>query len=189
MWSKRSETMIYMQTVGEFLNFTHCRKMSTIRLGKRKRSNREAVRPASGSSSDSDSKNDEEHGRIQEIFRQHFEAKFKPLPTSNDKKLIEDDGQDLEGSVDEDEWSGLSSTEENEVIEVYHTEASISPSKRDKDQWKTFMVRHLEEDISSEPTSDLFSLLNLQVRLAKPCPLKNQTQVLNKEMMKTMRRI
>ena len=116
--------------------------MSTVRLGKRKRSDKKAINPASGYNSDSDSKNDEEHERIQQIFRQHFEAKFKPLPTSKNKEPVEELDEDLEGNEDEDEWSGLSSTEENKVIEVDHTNTSISAIERDKEQRKIFMVHH-----------------------------------------------
>jgi hypothetical protein len=114
----------------------------TVRLGKRKRPNGDAIRPASENSSNSDSENDQDQRRIQEIFRQHFEAKFKPLPTSQPDKTIEENEVELENSGEEEEWSGLSSTEENGVLEVDHTNTSTSTTERDKDEWKSFMVRH-----------------------------------------------
>jgi hypothetical protein len=113
----------------------------TVRLGKRKKPNGDAIRPASEHSGDSDSENDQDQRRIQEIFRQHFEAKFKPLPTSQPDKTIEENEVELENSGEE-EWSGLSSTEENGVPEVDHTNTSTSTTERDKDEWRSFMVRH-----------------------------------------------
>jgi hypothetical protein len=87
------------------------------------------------------SEDEEDQSRIQEIFRQHFEEKFNPLPASKslDTPFHEEIKSQEEGN-EEDHWSGFSSEEENVLIEVDHANSSLPTINGDGKEWKAFMV-------------------------------------------------
>jgi hypothetical protein len=113
-------------------NFTHT--MATT-LGKRKRRQvgvtKEDQREHSGDS-----------GALeidaQELFRRHFEAKFKPLPAVKKvEKVVEETENDSE---DESDWDGISEDEEGAVEVVEHTDAHARMALMSKEEVKAFMV-------------------------------------------------
>lgn len=105
-------------------------------LGKRKRRPAEAVkndvevRPDPTESSDLDA---------QEIFRRHFEAKFKPLPTVKKVAKVVEEAPESD-SEDESEWDGISEEEGESVEVIEHTDAQVRMAAMSKQQLKAFMV-------------------------------------------------
>ena len=105
-----------------------------------------------------DAEDSEEELDAAEIFRRHFEARFKPLPDVEEKKgrkkgavVEEEDDED-----EDEEWGGLSGESEDDDEEedsdgddgmkrrkvdvVEHTSAASAP-KMSKAELKAFMVR------------------------------------------------
>jgi hypothetical protein len=113
----------------------------SVKPGKRKRVGNTQWRSkndAYPSSSDTD-----DHDRIQEIFRQHFEAKFKPLPESKPQgsTQLEDESEEDE-NIEEEEWLGCSSDGDDAVIEIDYTNTFDSVPHGGKNEYKAFMVYH-----------------------------------------------
>jgi hypothetical protein len=76
-------------------------------LGERKRQDTEAIRNTRGTSEESSESQDED---VQDVFRRHFEAHFKPLPTVKKAvDIVEDVQTDEDG--EESEWEGISETD------------------------------------------------------------------------------
>ncbi|KFY09032.1 hypothetical protein V492_05674, partial [Pseudogymnoascus sp. VKM F-4246] len=102
-----------------------------------------------------DAEDGEEELDAAEIFRRHFEAKFKPLPDVKEKKKnrVVEEEEDDEDEEDE-EWGGLSGESEDDDEEeesdeddgvkrrkidvVEHTSAASAP-KMSKAELKAFM--------------------------------------------------
>lgn len=108
-------------------------------LGKRKR--------RSHKSTEHGRKDDEDDTLLelnaQEIFRRHFEARFKPLPQAekNALKAIE---EQLEVKSEEDsEWDGISDGDESAVQVVEHADAQSRMATMSKEEVKSFMVSTL----------------------------------------------
>jgi hypothetical protein len=75
----------------------------------------------------------------QEIFRQHFETQFKPLPAVQKAvKVVEEAPEDE--SEEESDWDGISDAEENAVQVVEHTETHSRIAAMSKEELKAFMV-------------------------------------------------
>ncbi|KAH7328437.1 hypothetical protein B0I35DRAFT_506904 [Stachybotrys elegans] len=90
----------------------------------------------------------------QEIFRRHFEAQFKPLPTAEAESQAAQDESDAEQSDDESEWGGFSEEEEEEEEEedgdedaqestavqvVDHSSSASQPTVMSKREQRAFM--------------------------------------------------
>ena len=110
---------------------------STAMLGKRKRS---APSTAMVAPEDSASGSQED---LQEVFRRHFEAQFKPLPDQKPQmgpsKTTE---TDLGPDEDVSDWDGISTDEEELSIEVveYATPIKAEKPELSKEELKGFMV-------------------------------------------------
>jgi hypothetical protein len=77
-------------------------------------------------------------GDAQELFRRHFEAKFKPLPVvKKAEKVIEVQEDDSEEDSD---WDGISEDEQTAVQVVEHTDAQSRMALMSKKELKAFMV-------------------------------------------------
>ena len=96
-----------------------------------------------------------------EIFRRHFEAKFKPLPEVKKKKKVVTVEEEEDDEDDDDEWGGLSGDEEDDddeddeddedeegsngaqkrKIDVVEHSSNVSAPKMSKAELKAFMVR------------------------------------------------
>lgn len=75
----------------------------------------------------------------QEVFRRHFEARFKPLPKV--QKLIEAVAQAPDDVSEEgSEWGGISDEEGSSVPIIEHTDARAQMATMSKAQLKAFMV-------------------------------------------------
>lgn len=75
-------------------------------LGKRKRAVKETPKLDRESSTESSVINEED---AQAIFRRHFEAQFKPLPTiTKTEKPAENDEDDEDEADDDSDWDGIS---------------------------------------------------------------------------------
>lgn len=76
-------------------------------LGKRKRQAEERPKITRESSTESDIINEED---AQAIFRRHFEAQFKPLPTITKAEKPPDQsvGDDEDDNNEESDWDGIS---------------------------------------------------------------------------------
>ncbi len=114
----------------------HC-KMST-NLGKRKRNIGKKTQEEARENSEESVSSELD---AQEIFRRHFEARFKPLPAVKKAKpvvqLPEDDSE--EDSV----WDGISEDGQAKVEVVEHTDALSRMALMSKEELKVFMVWHL----------------------------------------------
>jgi len=76
---------------------------------------------------------------VQEIFRRHFEAQFKPLPVLRKAaKVVEEAEED--DSEEGSSWGGLSEDGGNGVQVVEHTDAQSRMAAMSKDELKAFMV-------------------------------------------------
>jgi hypothetical protein len=76
-------------------------------LGKRKRHITETIQNTRAASEESSESQDEE---VQDVFRRHFEAHFKPLPTVKKATDMAEDDPDVEDE-DDTEWEGISEPE------------------------------------------------------------------------------
>ncbi|KAE8446699.1 hypothetical protein EG329_011743 [Mollisiaceae sp. DMI_Dod_QoI] len=106
-------------------------------LGKRKRENETEIlkraRKVSSEGLDSTELN------AQEIFRRHFEAQFKPLPTvRKPTKATEQLPEDQ--SEDESDWDGISDGDEEGVQVVEHTDTHARITAMSKEELKAFMT-------------------------------------------------
>jgi hypothetical protein len=122
----------------------------TTSLGKRKRPDHGVSKKQNSLGRNGDTNELEDQDRIQEIFRQHFETTFKPLPSSKRNIPEHRHEDDLKSATsEEDEWSGCSSDEE--VLEVDYADGSTPMLDRDKHEWRAFMVwsqRSVEKCVS-----------------------------------------
>jgi hypothetical protein len=107
----------------------------SVALGKRKRS----VRPAKSDDVKNGSDDSDDQKRIKELFKKHFEAKYKPLPVEKTDVSELETESDASGSDDE-AWSGFSEEDEPEVVEVDHASIVDVKPGSSKDEWKAFMV-------------------------------------------------
>lgn len=108
-------------------------------LGKRKRRTPTAIE-------DEQSSDSEDSGSLeldaQEIFRRHFEARFKPLPTV--QKSVQVAGETPDSDSEEDsEWSGISDEEDTAVQVVEHVNVQSQIATMSKEEIKEFMVSFL----------------------------------------------
>lgn len=108
-------------------------------LGKRKR---RVVKSPEDDRQGDDEVSESFEQSAQEIFRRHFEAKFKPLPqVEKPTKVVE---EELEDTAEEDsEWGGISDTEEDDVQVVDHTDRLSRMATMSKMELKSYMVRPL----------------------------------------------
>lgn len=116
----------------------------SIALGKRKR-------PGNGSAvsrhtpkiiaKTREEEEEKEQNAIQAIFRQHFEAQFKPLPAPKPKPQNVSVDEEYNNAASEgEEWSGISEGE-NEALVIEHTEAAISTKGLvSRQELKAFLV-------------------------------------------------
>jgi hypothetical protein len=95
-------------------------------LGKRKRRS-----PAPKETSPSEAENEDE---LRALFAKHFEAKFKPLPTTTPKTVIEEPSElsDDDSEV-ESHWSGVSSIDTPTVTIIEHKTPTLQPSTLESD--------------------------------------------------------
>lgn len=114
------------------------------------------------SSDEDEDEEDEEDGEEEldaaEIFRRHFEARFKPLPDVKEKKVKKKGAvvEEEEHDDEDEEWGGLSGegsenddeeedSEDEGVkrrkIDVVEHTAAVSAPKMSKAELKAFMVR------------------------------------------------
>lgn len=115
-------------------------------LGKRKRVNRQAVAPvAAPGISPSGSSSPDDSADLQDLFRRHFEAQFKPLdPVA--KVVNEKDHDSDHGFDDEDDeesgWEGIGDegAGPEKVVFVEHTSIQ-RPDKLSKAEARAYMVR------------------------------------------------
>jgi hypothetical protein len=104
-------------------------------LGKRKRRTIEISKGDRDESGESDASGLD----VQEIFRRHFEAQFKPLPAAQ-KSLKPVAEESADESEEDSDWEGISDDEENAVQVVEHTEAQARAAAMSKEELKSFMV-------------------------------------------------
>lgn len=110
----------------------HC-TMSMI-LGKRKRRTLKSVREGKRESSE---ESESPEVDAQELFRRHFEAKFKPLPVVKKAEKVVEIQEDE--SEEESDWDGIS--EDGQAVEVVeHTDTQSRTALMSKDELKAFMV-------------------------------------------------
>ena len=115
---------------GEFNDST----MATT-LGKRKRRTAEVTQDHARDDSENSESSEVD---AQELFRRHFEAKFKPLPVVKEaEKLVEAQEDDSE---EESDWDGISEDEQAAVEVVEHTDAQSRMALMSKEELKVFMV-------------------------------------------------
>lgn len=74
----------------------------------------------------------------QEIFRRHFEAQFKPLPVFQKPIVLAEESEDE--SNEENDWEGISDSEQNGVQVIEHTDALTRMAAMSKEELKSFMV-------------------------------------------------
>lgn len=110
-------------------------------LGKRKRPSG-TVRAAQSEDIKNGSDDLDDQRRVQEIFKKHFEARYKPLPVEKINEPDLDEQSDVPSSDDE-AWSGFSSEEEPPVVEVDHANSIDVKPGSSKDEWKAFMVHRI----------------------------------------------
>jgi hypothetical protein len=105
-------------------------------LGKRKRETADSSRKARIIGSE---RSDSLELDAKEIFRRHFEAQFKPLPSiRKPTKVTEQESEDV--SEEESEWDGLSEDGDGKVQVIEHTDAQSRMAAMSKEELKTFMV-------------------------------------------------
>jgi hypothetical protein len=110
-----------------------------VSLGKRKRSQPKELN-LTEESPNIDSAQDQES--LQEIFRKHFEARFKPLPVAERKPDLENISSD-ESEQEEygDEWGGFSGDEKPAVAIIEHIETTRhTEESMDKRELRAFLV-------------------------------------------------
>lgn len=104
-------------------------------LGKRKRQAPETVQHDLRESSEDCGSSEVD---AQELFRQHFEARFKPLPVvKKAEKVVEVPEDEIE---QESDWGGISEDGEGGVQVVEHTDAQARMALMSKEELKAFMV-------------------------------------------------
>lgn len=92
--------------------------------------------------SNTSSMSDEEHSsKLQALFRQHFEASFKPLdgicqPTGNHETV---EYQQTEDGVESD-WEGISDEDRVEAHVIQHQSSQTLKPAIPHDEYKSFMV-------------------------------------------------
>lgn len=120
-------------------------------LGKRKRSSSSTAKARAKLQEDPSTSDTED---LQEVFRRHFEAKFKPLSPAKKSREADNVTQELEAEDGDDEgdadsWGGVSSDDagDNEDVEmadgievVEHTGLGRY-DRASKAEMKAFMVR------------------------------------------------
>jgi hypothetical protein len=111
----------------------------SVSLGKRKRPAVEQAAKKRESAKASSDPGEDDDAAMQDIFRKHFEAKFKPLPAIQKPKEPEVPSKDNLSESEED-WSGFSE-EEDEVLVVEHSEANTARDITEKFEAKAFLVR------------------------------------------------
>jgi hypothetical protein len=111
-------------------------------LGKRKRRTIEISKGDRDESGESDASGLD----VQEIFRRHFEAQFKPLPAAQ-KSLKPVAEESADESEEDSDWEGISDDEENAVQVVEHTEAQARAAAMSKEELKSFMVFLFSPDL------------------------------------------
>ena len=77
--------------------------------------------------------------KAQEVFRRHFEARFKPLPEVQKPIVPAPVTSEDETLEEEKEWGGISEDEETTRV-VEHTDAYTRMAVMSKEQLKAFMV-------------------------------------------------
>ena len=109
-------------------------------LGKRKR--RDQITESDGTNATDHSPSTD--ANLQALFRQHFEAKFKPLPQVFQNALQQPQPYliDSEELSNESDWSGLSDGEDDNGVEVIEHTNSTGARRIEvpRDEVKTFMV-------------------------------------------------
>lgn len=112
----------------------------TVLLGKRKR--RSEVTPAKARKASRESFEDDGQDELRAIFARHFEGQFKPLdikPIAS--KPAEERIQHQLSEDDEEEWSGISSQEEDNIVEVVdHAKVRKLEVPTSKSELRAFMV-------------------------------------------------
>lgn len=104
-------------------------------LGKRKRC---AVERTQDDGRENSENSESSEIDAQELFRRHFEAKFKPLPLV--KKVEEVVTVQENGSEEGSDWDGISEEGHDAVEVVEHTDAQSRMALMSKEELKTFMV-------------------------------------------------
>ncbi|RFU32877.1 hypothetical protein B7463_g3477, partial [Scytalidium lignicola] len=138
-------------------------------LGKRKR---EAAPVAKGRSRSGSPTPGTIEQDAQEIFRRHFEAQFKPLPTVKRKAVrpIEVESADEDNASEETDWEGISA-DEGDVQVVEHTEKKVEIPRMSKTELKAFM--------SSKPIKTGEEISNVKGKASKDDEEDAATEALN----------
>lgn len=118
-----------------------------VMLGKRKRARGSADGAGeredwrSSSPSPESCADEAEERDVQDVFRRHFEAKFKPL-VRVEAPMTQEETVDVAGEEDEeDEWEGFESEDEAPITVVEHNGALEGMASRlEKRELKAFMV-------------------------------------------------
>ena len=115
-----------------------------VTLGKRKR----RVNPASGNQGAGERVNlgAEEEGddgvRVEDVFRRHFEARFRPLKRAATAGSSEaEEGEGDAGDEEASEWSGFSEDEGGVEVVEHDGRLAGTASRVGRHEVKAFMVR------------------------------------------------
>jgi hypothetical protein len=106
-------------------------------LGKRKRQTLETIKNGRKCRSE-DLEMD-----AQELFKRHFEAKFKPLPVVKKVRKVVEDVEDIskDDLEEESDWGGISNDGEGAVEVIEHTDYQTRMALvSKKEELKAFMV-------------------------------------------------
>ena len=88
--------------------------------------------------------------QIQEVLKQHFEAKFKPLPIIEGvSDLLPDSQIASEDDSGISSWQGLSDSEEESTQLVQYTASNSTNPDVPRAEMKAFMVRQWATNASS----------------------------------------
>jgi hypothetical protein len=120
----------------QHLNHLRPHTMATS-LGKRKRRTVDTTKEdRRHGSADSES----EETNAQELFRRHFEAKFKPLPVVKKVETVVVEVASEDDSEEESDWDGISDHGEGAVEVVEHADTQSRMALMSKEELKVFMV-------------------------------------------------
>lgn len=109
-------------------------------LGKRKRITREELEQPSRSPSPTSESAGSDSEDMRDIFQRAFEAKFRPLEVERKKPKVEEVVESDEEEQEEEDWSGISSAEEDKVEVFEYTDKRSANDRASKAELRAFMV-------------------------------------------------
>ena len=105
-------------------------------LGKRKRRTLKTYKEDQGEGRDESGSAELD---AQELFRRHFEAKFKPLPVVKKVETVVEEVP-VDESKEDPDWDGISDDGCGAIEVVEHTDAQSRIALMSKEELKAFMV-------------------------------------------------